>query len=49
MKKITLVLLIIAALGQVASAGEFTGTFAEAKAQSAKLGKPVLVDFFTEW
>lgn len=49
MKKIALVLLILTALAQVALAGEFTGTFAEAKAQSAKLGKPVLVDFFTEW
>jgi hypothetical protein len=49
MKKFTLVLLILAAAAQVSLAGEFAGTFAEAKAQSATLGKPVLVDFFTEW
>ena len=49
MKKITIALLLIVVSAQMAMAGEFSGTFAEAKAQSAKLGKPILIDFFTEW
>jgi thiol-disulfide isomerase/thioredoxin len=49
MKKITLVLLIIAALAQVTMAGEFAGTFTEAKAKATELGKPLLIDFFADW
>lgn len=49
MKKITLLLLILAALAQAALAGEFTGTFTEAKAKATELGKPLLIDFFADW
>jgi hypothetical protein len=31
------------------SADIVTGSYADAKAQAAKLGKPLLIDFFTEW
>ena len=49
MKKLLLVILLAAALTQLAMAVEFSGTFTAAKAQSAKVSKPILVDFFTEW
>ena len=49
MKKIALVIMALLALAQLAAAAEFTGTFAEAKAQAASLGKPILIDFFAEW
>ena len=49
MKKIALVAMVLLALVQVAAAAEFTGTYAEAKAQAASLGKPILIDFFAEW
>jgi hypothetical protein len=49
MKKIALIAAAVSILGQFATAGEITGSFADAKAESAKLGKPLLVDFFAEW
>lgn len=49
MKKIAVVILLLLALTQIGAAAEFTGTYAEAKAQAAKLGKPLLVDFSTDW
>ncbi len=49
MKKIALVAMVLLALAQVAAASEFTGTYADAKAQAASLGKPLLIDFFAEW
>jgi hypothetical protein len=49
MKKIVFVLLLLAATAQFAFAGEFTGTFAEAKAKAAELSKPLLIDFSTGW
>jgi hypothetical protein len=49
MKKIIVIVLALAALAQVALAGEFAGTYTEAKAEAAKLGKPLLLDFFAEW
>ncbi|HBZ00374.1 MAG TPA: hypothetical protein DEO84_03535, partial [candidate division Zixibacteria bacterium] len=49
MKKISILMLILLALTQVAAAAEFTGTYAEAKAQAASQNKPLLLDFFADW
>ncbi len=49
MRKTAVVILLLLALGQIALAEEFVGSYADAKAQSARLGKPLLVDFFAEW
>jgi hypothetical protein len=50
MRKSALVALMLLALTMTASAVDHaTGSFADAKAQAAKLGKPLLIDFFTEW
>jgi hypothetical protein len=49
MKKIIMIALVILALVQLASAIEFSGTYSEAKAQAAKLGKPLLLEFYTDW
>lgn len=49
MKKIIVIMLALAALAQVALAVEFTGNYADAKTQAAKLGKPLLLDFYTDW
>ncbi len=49
MKKIALVAMVLLALVQVAAASEFTGTYADAKAQAASLGMPLLIVFFAEW
>jgi len=49
MKKIAAIILTIAVMAQAALAAEFNGTYAEAKAQSARLGKPLLLDFFADW
>jgi len=51
MSKRTLVLtLALVALALPAAAGEYTATtWDEALALSQKQGKPILIDFFTEW
>lgn len=49
MKRIAVIAAAVSILGQFASAAEMTGSFADAKVESAKLGKPLLVDFFAEW
>ena len=50
MKQKILVLMLLLALTSVSSAVDrATGSYADAKSQAAKLGKPLLIDFFTEW
>jgi hypothetical protein len=49
MKKSALVILVLLTLSATSFAERVTGNYADAKAQSAKLGKPLLIDFFTEW
>jgi hypothetical protein len=49
MRKIAILLLVLLALTQVATAIEFTGSYAEAKAQAASSNKPLLLDFYAEW
>jgi len=49
MKKIFAIAAALLLLVQAGSAMEFSGSFAEARAQAGKLGKPLLIDFFTEW
>jgi len=48
--KRSLIIAGLLALGIAGSAAaQHAATLAEAKAQAASLGKPVLVDFFAEW
>jgi thiol-disulfide isomerase/thioredoxin len=50
MRKLLISTLAILAMTIPASAFDHaTGSFAEAKAQAAKIGKPLLIDFFAEW
>jgi len=49
MRKSALVVLMLLAMTMSASAAIVTGSFADAKAQSALLGKPLLIDFATDW
>ena len=49
MRKSALAALIFLAMTLSASAAVVTGSFADAKAQAERLGKPLLIDFFTEW
>jgi hypothetical protein len=49
MKRIAVIAAAVSILGQFATAAEITGSFADAKAESAKLGKPLLIDFSAEW
>jgi hypothetical protein len=49
MKKIAIVALAILAFTQIAGAVEYTGAFAEVKAQSVSQNKPILMEFFAEW
>jgi len=49
MRKSALVALMLLAMAMSASAAIVTGSFADAKAQSALLGKPLLIDFATDW
>ncbi len=50
MRKSALVAIMLLALTMPACAvNQATGSFADAKAQAAKLGKPILIDFYTDW
>jgi hypothetical protein len=49
MKKIASLTLALLFLAQVAVAVEFTGSYADAKAKSASLNKPLLLEFSTDW
>jgi len=48
-QKILVLMLLLAATTAASAVDRATGNFADAKAQAAKLGKPLLIDFFTEW
>ncbi len=48
-KAAALLTIMIFASVSTALAVEIPGTFAEAKGKAARLNKPVLVEFFTEW
>ncbi len=48
-KSALIVLLLIIALSSTVWAIETTGTYEEAKAEAARLGQPLLVDFYTVW
>ncbi len=41
--------MLLAVMVSAAFADQFTGNYADAKAHAAKVGKPLLVDFFTDW
>jgi len=49
MRKSALVVLMLLAMTMSASAAVVTGSFADAKAQAKLLGKPLLIDFATDW
>jgi len=49
MKKVSAVFLALIFMVQMAAATEYTGSFADLKLKAAEIGKPILVDFFTEW
>jgi hypothetical protein len=49
MKKVAILALMVLALAQLAGAVELTGSFADIKAQSDSLNKPILMEFFAEW
>jgi hypothetical protein len=41
--------MLLPAMAATSFAGHFTGAYSDAKAEAAKLGKPLLIDFSTEW
>jgi hypothetical protein len=49
MRKIAVIAGAVSILVSAASASEMSGSLADARAESAKLGKPMLLDFFAEW
>ncbi len=49
MKKVAIFLLTLLVFCQVAAGMEFTGSYADVKAKSASLDKPILMDFYAEW
>jgi hypothetical protein len=49
MKKLAIILLVLLATTQVATAIEFTGSYADAKAQAASQNRPLLLEFSAEW
>jgi hypothetical protein len=49
MKKLASLMLALLVMAQLAIAVEFTGTYTDARAKSASLNKPLLLEFSTDW
>jgi hypothetical protein len=48
-KTAAIALVLLATAAHAAVPLELTGPFADARAQSAKQGKPLLIEFYAEW